>query len=62
MTDEPMTVFIRNQPGLAERLLDEHQPDAHGHCRKCSQNSLVSWPCAPRYHAEQALLPASQAS
>lgn len=61
-TDEPMTAFIRQQPGLAKRLLEEHHPDEHGRCAKCSGNSLVSWPCAARYHAEQAVIPLQRAA
>lgn len=45
---DPLVVFIRSQPGMAERLLAEHARDEFGRCPKCSagaQTGRYRWPC-----------------
>ncbi len=45
---DPLDVFIRSQPGMAERLLAEHARDESGRCRTCSagaQTGRYRWPC-----------------
>jgi hypothetical protein len=45
----PLVIFIRSQPGMAERLLADHADDGSGRCRVCSagaQAGRYRWPCA----------------
>lgn len=45
-----MIAEIGRMPGVAERLVDEHQPDADGLCRACTTpgrgTSRLPWPCS----------------
>lgn len=56
--DNPVVVdFIRNQPGMAGRLLAVHQNDGSGRCRVCSEGGQAgrkSWPCQLYSYAREA--------
>ena len=52
-----LVVFIRSQPGMADRLIVEHANDGTGRCRTCStggQAGRYRWPCALYCCATQA--------
>ncbi len=52
-----IVAFIAGEPGMAQRMLDEHADDGTGHCRVCSagpQAGRKVWPCPLRGLAEQA--------
>ena len=56
MPEEPLTAFYRQYPGTARLVLAEHVPDEQGRtCIKCSGVRAVPYPCALRFHAEEAL-------
>jgi hypothetical protein len=49
--------MILGQPGMAERLIAEHEDDGRGRCRGCpvgGQRGQHSWPCTIRQAAEEA--------
>ncbi len=44
----PLVEMIVSQPGMAERLMEEHSDDGRGRCRGCpvgGQRGRHSWPC-----------------
>jgi hypothetical protein len=49
--------MILGQPGMAERLIAEHQDAGRGRCCGCpvgGQRGQHSWPCTIRQAAEEA--------
>ena len=52
---EPLSLLIHHF-GIAEVILETHQPDATGqYCTACSKNLTVRWPCSLRFYATEAL-------
>jgi len=54
---DPLVQMILGQPGMSERLIDEHQDDGRGRCRACpvgGQRGQQSWPCTIRQAADTA--------
>lgn len=43
--------------GVAEQLVEDHQPDASDRCRVCSQEQAgsVAWPCTLHWLASEAV-------
>jgi hypothetical protein len=53
----PLVQMILGQPGMAERLIAEHDDDGSGRCRGCpvgGQRGRHSWPCTLRRAADEA--------
>jgi hypothetical protein len=54
----PLVQTILGQPGMAERLMAEHDDDGSGRCRVCpvgGQRGRHSFPCTIRRAAEEAV-------
>ncbi|WP_028935615.1 hypothetical protein [Pseudonocardia spinosispora] len=49
----PVVEFMVSQPGMIERVLAEHIPDAAGDCIGCGGQMRVKWKCV---HYECAVL------
>ncbi|MFD1532187.1 hypothetical protein [Pseudonocardia aurantiaca] len=52
-----LVAFISAEPGMAQRLYDDHRDDGSGHCRACTgggQAGRYVWPCSLRRAAEVA--------
>ena len=54
---DPLVVFVRSHPGMAETLLAQHRDDGTGHCTMCSdggQRGRPIWPCTTAVAARAA--------
>ena len=52
-----IVAFIAGEPGMAQRMLDQHVDDGSGHCRTClrrQDGAAQVWPCPLHGLAEQA--------
>ncbi len=59
-TANPLVLFIRSEPGMAERLLAQHVDDGSGRCAVCTagnQTGRLTWPCQTRLAADAARQP-----
>jgi hypothetical protein len=53
---DALVMMLANQPGLPQRMLDEHTDDGRGRCRGCRWHDRPQprFPCTLRTHAEAA--------
>lgn len=53
----PLLDLIAGVPGMAERMIVQHQPDSTGHCKACPLGGRAGyhmWPCSLFDHAMRA--------